>query len=108
MCPENVSKFYKNFENMLQRRYEPSCIWNCGESGAQAGRIGGSQVLAKKGMRSVHSIIPKEWEWLSVLVCVHATGYHIPNFYIFRGKSFQRDYIHKCEDNASMAMQPKA
>jgi hypothetical protein len=44
----------------------------------------------------------------SALVCVNATGYHIPSFYIFCGKSFQRDYIKKCEDNASMAMQPKA
>jgi hypothetical protein len=50
--------------------------------------------LAKKGVRSVHSIIPKEREWLSVLVCINAVGYHIPSFYIFRGKSFQRDYFH--------------
>jgi hypothetical protein len=33
---------------------------------------------------------------------------HILSFYIFRGKSFQRDYIKNCEDNASMAMQSKA
>jgi hypothetical protein len=64
--------------------------------------------LAKKGLQSVHSIIPKEREWLSVLVCINATGYHILSFYIFRGKTFQRDYIKKCEDNASMAIQPKA
>jgi hypothetical protein len=56
----------------------------------------------------VYSIIPKEWEWLSMLVCVNAAGYYIPSFYIFCGKSFQRDYIKKCENNASMAMQSKA
>jgi hypothetical protein len=56
----------------------------------------------------VYSIIPKEWEWFLVLVCINAAGYHVPNFYIFCSKSFQRDYIKKCEDNASMAMQPKA
>jgi hypothetical protein len=107
LCPEHVSSFYDNLATMLQQGYKPSYIWNCDESGAQAGRNGGARVLAKKGVRSVYLIIPKEGEWLSVLVCVKATGYHIPSFYIFRGKSFQRDYIKKYEDNASMAMQPK-
>jgi hypothetical protein len=36
----------------------------------------------------VYSIIPKEQEWLSVLVCVNAAGYHIPSLYFFRDKSF--------------------
>jgi hypothetical protein len=93
---------------MLGQGYEPQNIWNCDESGAQAGRNGGGRVLAKIGAQSIHSIIPKEWEWLSVLVCVNAADFHIPSFYIFRGKSFQRDYIKKCEDNASMAMHEKA
>jgi hypothetical protein len=92
---------------MLVRGYEPSYVWNCDEYGAQAGKNGGGRVLAKTGVQSVYSIIPKEWEWLSVLVCVNVAGYHIPSFYIFRGKSFQRDYIKHCEDNASMAMQPR-
>jgi hypothetical protein len=104
LCPENVSTFYENLETMLQRGYEAQ---NCDESGAQAGSNGGGRVLAKRGLQSVHSIIPKEREWLSVLVCVNAAGYHIPTFYIFRSKTFQRDYIKKCEDNASMAIQSK-
>jgi hypothetical protein len=108
LCPSHVATFYDNMELMLTRGYEASHIWNCDESGAQAGRNGGGRVLAKTGTRSVHSIIPKEREWLSVLVCINAAGYHIPSFYIFRGKSFQRDYIKQCEDNASMAMQAKA
>jgi hypothetical protein len=93
---------------MLAKGYEASHIWNCDESGAQAGRNGGGRVLARTGAHSIHSIISKEREWLSVLVCVNAAGYHIPSFYIFRGKTFQRDYIKQCEDNASMAMQEKA
>ena len=64
--------------------------------------------MAKTGARSVHSIIPKEREWLSILVCVNAASHYIPNFYIFHSKSFQRDYIKQCEDRASMAMQEKA
>jgi beta-lactamase regulating signal transducer with metallopeptidase domain len=93
---------------MMQRGYEASYIWNCDESGAQAGKNGVTRVLAKTGVWNAHSIIPKEREWLSVFVCVNAAGFHIPSFYIFLGKSFQRDYIKNCEDNASMAMQPKA
>jgi hypothetical protein len=108
LCPENVATFYDNLESMLAKGYGPEFIWNCDESGAQAGRNGRGRVLVKTSVRNVHSFIPKEREWLSVLVCVNAAGYHIPSFYIFRGKSFQRDYIKHCEDNASMAMQPKA
>jgi hypothetical protein len=85
---ENVSSFYENLENMLRRGYEPSYIWDCDESGAEVGKNGGGRVLAKKGVQRMHSIILKEWEWLSVLVCVNTAGYHIPSFYIFRGKSF--------------------
>ena len=108
LCPANVDTFYENLESMLGQGNEPSYIWNYDESGAQAGRNDGGQVLAKTGVRSVHSIIPKEREWLSVLVCVNAAGFHLPNFYIFKGKFLQRDYIKQCKDNASMAMQPKA
>jgi hypothetical protein len=64
--------------------------------------------LAKIGVRNVHLTIPKEHEWLLILVCINTFGYHIPNFYIFCGKSFQRDYIKQCKDKASMAMQAKA
>jgi hypothetical protein len=89
LCPFHVATFYDNLELMLGRGYEPAYIWNCDESGAQVGRNGGGRILAKIRAWSVHSIIPKEREWLSVLVCVNAAGYHIPNFYIFCGKSFQ-------------------
>jgi hypothetical protein len=108
LSPENVSTFYENLKIMLQCGYEPQYIWNCDESRAQAGRNGGGRVLAKRGLRSMYSVIPKEREWLSVLVCINTAGYYIPSFYIFCGKTFQRDYIKKCEDNASMAIQSKA
>jgi hypothetical protein len=68
LCPEHVSTFYDNLQTMMQRGYETSYIWNCDESGAQARRNGRARVLAKKRVRSVYSIIPKEREWLSVLV----------------------------------------
>jgi hypothetical protein len=93
LCPKNVSTFYKNLEYMLQQGYELSYIWNYDKSRVQAGRNGGGRDLAKKGMRSIHSIILKEREWLSVLVYINAADYHISKFYIFHSKSFQRDYI---------------
>jgi hypothetical protein len=108
LCLENISTFYENLETMLQCGYEPNYIWNYDESRAQVGRNGRGRVLTKKEMRSVHLIIPKDREWLSVLMCVNATGYHIPSFYIFCGKTFQSDYIKKYEDSTSMAMQSKA
>jgi hypothetical protein len=32
----------------------------------------------------------------------------IPSFYIFKGKRFRRNYIERCEEGATMAMQPRA
>jgi hypothetical protein len=110
LCPENVQNFYHNLLTLYDlHKYGPRQIWNCDESGVQAGRNGGrTLVFAKRGSRIVHSIIPNQWEWLSVLACVNASGEHIPHFYIFKGKHMRRNYIERCEDGTNMAMQPKA
>lgn len=106
LCAENVNSFYHNLSILYARHgYDSKHIWNCDETGAQAGRNGGGTlVFAKRGSRSVHSIIPDQREWLSVLACVNAAGEYIPHFYIFRGKRMRRNYIEKCEANATMAM----
>jgi hypothetical protein len=108
LCPDNIASFYVNLEAMLEKGYGPESIWNCDESGAQAGRNGGGRVLAKTRSRTVHAIIPKEREWLSVLCCINAAGDYLPSFYIFRGKLFQRDFKKGCEEGATMGMQEKA
>jgi hypothetical protein len=87
-CPRNVATINENFETMLAQGYEPSIIWHCNESSVQAGQNGSGWVLAKTGMRSVHSTISKELEWFLVLVCVNVARYHIPSSHIFHGKSF--------------------
>ena len=56
----------------------------------------------------MHSIMPNECEWLTVLTCINTTGHSIPGFYIFKGKRIRENYIRFCEDGASMAMQPEA
>ena len=35
---------------------------------------------AKWGSRSVHSVVPNEHEWLTVLTCINAAGQSIPGF----------------------------
>ena len=109
LCPTNVSTFYANLQELYEKHdYPPERIWNCDESGAQAGRNGGGRVWAKRGSRSVHSVIPNEHEWLTVLTCINAAGESVPGFYIFKGKRIKRNYIIHCEDGATMAMQPEA
>jgi hypothetical protein len=106
---ENVDSFYDNLEILYSlNSYPPDRIWNCDETGAQAGRDGGGMVIAKRGSRAVHTIIPDQREWLSCLVCINAAGSSIPSFYIFRGKRFRRNYIEHCEAGATMAMQGRA
>jgi hypothetical protein len=76
--------------------------------GPRQGRMEGGVVIARTGARRVHSVVPDQREWLSVLVCINAAGLAIPSFYIFRGKRFGQNYIERCEAGAPMAMQPRA
>ena len=109
LCAENVASFYKNLEELYQKyQYPLDHVWNCDESGAQAGRSGGRQVWTKKGTRSIHTLLPNEREWLIVLTCINAAGKHILGFYIFRGKRIRDNYIRFCKDGAAMAMQLEA
>jgi hypothetical protein len=110
LCPQNVASLLGNLQILYaEHSYPPDHIWNCDESGAQAGRNGGGTlVFARKGSKLVHSIIPDQREWLSVLACVNATGGYIPHFYIFKGKRMRRNYIARYEPGATMAMQAKA
>lgn len=72
------------------------------------GKSGGGMVIARSAAKRVQSMVPNQREWLSVLVCVNATGQSIPSFYIFKGKRFRKNYIQYCEAGATMAMQPRA
>ena len=65
-------------------------------------------MIARRGARRVHSIVPNQREWLSVLVCINAVGTSIPSFYIFHGRRFRQNYIEKCEAGATMVMQQRA
>jgi hypothetical protein len=39
LCPESVQSFYKNLEELYDKHnYESSHVWNCDETGVQAGR----------------------------------------------------------------------
>ena len=106
---ENVSSFYENLSSLCAKyEYSPSQIWNCDESGVQAGHNGGTYVLAKTRYRNLHQVVPDEWEWLTILTCINAAGETIPNFYIFRGKIFRRNYTLMCKQGATMAMSKKA
>jgi hypothetical protein len=74
----------------------------------QEGRNGGGIVIARRSARRVHSIIPNQREWLSVLVCMNTTGLAIPSFYVFKEKYLRQNYIERCEPGTTMAMQPRA
>ena len=75
------------------------------ESGINASKFGLSKVLARKGIRNVHTQIPNEREWLSVLTSINAAGASIPHFFIFKGKRRLKDFIKLCGVGTTMAMQ---
>ena len=107
LTPSNFASFYKNLEEGYDRhKYHVAYSWNAEESGAQAGKNGGEAlVFARRGTRSMHTTMPISREHLTVLSCVNAADEHIPNFYIFKSRRKQRNYIARCEPKACMAMQ---
>lgn len=108
--PTSVASLYRNLEFIFRtHNYPADHIWNADESGAQAGRSGGGNlVFAKRGTRSVHAVVPDAREHITVLSCINAAGQSIPNYYIFKGRRRERDYICKCEVGATMSMQDNA
>lgn len=109
LCASTVATLYGNLEELYTTfKYPPSHIWNCDESGVQAGRSGGATVLARVGSRAVHTIEPDQREHLSVLSCINADGGKIPNFYVLKGTYFTGNHVLNCEKGALMAMQPNA
>lgn len=112
LCEENVRNFHENLQHLYNlynlHNYPADRIWNCDESGAQAGRNGGIVVIARRRAHWVHNIVPNQRKWLSILIYINAAGSSIPSFYIFRGKHFRQNYIEKCEAGATMAMQHRA
>ena len=90
---ENVGTFYDNLEVLYNRHsYSPDRIWNYDKTGVQAGRNGGAHVIAWRGARNIHSIVPGKREWLFVLMCINTAGASIPSFYIFHSKHFRKNF----------------
>ena len=71
-------------------------------------QIAASRLLELKGQKIDMTTNNSDREWMTILVCVNAMGYNIPNLYIFKSKGRKRkDYIERCEPNAKMAFQEK-
>jgi len=86
--PAVVQKFYDTLSSAYDKHsYGADHIWNCEETGLQAGRNCGMRVIAKRGSRNVPNILPKSREWITILCCVNAIGTSIPGFYLFKGKN---------------------
>jgi hypothetical protein len=77
LCLANVESFYKSLSEAYEaHRYPPSQNWKCDEFGAQTNQNGGALVLAQTDSSMVHSIMPYEYEWLSMLSCINALDEH--------------------------------
>jgi len=48
ICPKSMASFYENLQKLYDtHKYSLNHIWNCDESGAQAGRDGGGFVIVR-------------------------------------------------------------
>ncbi len=84
--------------------YNASKIWNCDKFGVQASHNGSAVMFANIRLKTMHSIILDEIQWLSILFCINTQNVSIPNFYVFNGKQYICNYIKRCELGSTMAM----
>lgn len=68
----------------------------------------GGKGLVKRGGCNVRIVMPGGREWLSVRSCVNVRSNTIPSFYMFKCRSFRRNFMSRCEKGTCMAMQNKA
>ena len=84
---DSIAQFYQNLEELyLLHNYKSWQIWNCDESSAQANNDRERVVLARRGTRSIHTIVFLDKEWLLVLVVVNFVRGTMPNYYVFKEK----------------------
>ena len=105
----NCDRFYRFLNEIhLEEKYSPERIWNADESRLSAPQTNGSfKVIGVKGSKSVRTTNSNDQQWMTVLVCINATGQSILYLYIFKGRRKQENYISKCEPNAKKAIQEK-
>jgi hypothetical protein len=107
--PSVVLAFYDNLEKLYNlNTYGLSRIWNFDETNVQAGRNCGMRVIVKLGARSVPHLVSKSRVWVTMLACVSACGYIIPESYLFKSKRNIQNYTKNYEINALMAIQEHA
>ena len=96
LSKEACDKFYRILTTIYEEgKYPPYRIWNADESGLSARQTNSSiKVIGIKGSKNVMTINNNDPDWMTILVCVNAMGYSIPNLYIFKSKGRKRkDYI---------------
>lgn len=96
LTKEACDKFYRFLTTVYEEgKYPPCRIWNADESGLSVGQTNSSiKVIGIKGSKNVMTTNNSDREWMTILVCVNAMGYSIPNLYIFKSKGRKRnDYI---------------
>lgn len=107
ISPQRCERFYKFLEETLSEgSYSPSHVWNMDETGLSASiKVGGVRVIARRGSKAVLIRSSSSREWLTVVVCINASGCKIPSQYIFSGKEYGDNYVKNCEPGAVMSMQ---
>ena len=60
--------------------------------------------MAKRGIQSVYTVILVGRKSLSVLSCINAFGSMIHNYYIFKDRSFRRNFIIRYEQEVCMTI----
>jgi len=101
---DNVASFYANLEKLYELHPTSRIVMS---QEHKLDVVAKGESLQRKAHIS-YTIIPKERKWLSVLTCINVAATNIPNSYIFKGKWMCKNYIKRCENGATMAMQSKA
>lgn len=109
MSKATVDSFYGALKAVLMEYHSlgPDRIFNCDETSFVAGMLdGGCQVLCIKGCKRAYRRAVQNRENVTVMTAASASGYAIPELYIFKGTRTSVNFVADARPGAIMAMQP--
>ncbi|XP_047142044.2 jerky protein homolog-like [Hydra vulgaris] len=91
MNASKISKYFFVLKNVLMEKKlnnKPKNIWNMDETGMQFD-YRPEKIIAKKGVKYLHSRTSGNRETITVIACFNATGNSIPPHFIVKGKTIR-------------------
>ena len=104
--PASIKTFFAQLGEVRSRHHIlPGDTWNADEKGFAIGVAKKAKVICRRNRKNPRIRQPGNWEWVTLMEAISATGDNIPGFFIYLGEAHlmgNHDYDER--ENASFAL----